>query len=87
MLRPPFAAAFFFALAMLLRAPLLSADGCIGALTAEIREQGEESETTRALSLILASQLAGVLASAAENQETTSAEVHTVSSDAHTAAG
>jgi len=68
-------------------APLLSADGCIGALTAEIREQGEESETTRALSLILASQLAGVLASAAENQETTSAEVHTVSSDAHTAAG
>jgi hypothetical protein len=68
-------------------APLLSADGCIGALTAEIREQGEESETTRALSLILASQLAGVLASAAENQETTSAEVHTVSSEAHTAAG
>lgn len=58
-------------------APLLSADGCIGALTAEIRDQGEESETTRALSLILASQLAGVLASAAENPATTSSEART----------
>jgi|KBSMisStaDraftv2_1062788.scaffolds.fasta_scaffold115099_2 GAF domain len=58
-------------------APLLSADGCIGALTAEIRDQGEESETTRALSLILASQLAGVLASAADNQATTSSESRT----------
>jgi hypothetical protein len=58
-------------------APLLSADGCIGALTAEIRDQGEESEMTRALSLILASQLAGVLASAAENPATTSSEAHT----------
>ena len=40
----------------------MAADGCIGALTAEIRDRGEESETTRAVSLILASQLAGVLA-------------------------
>jgi len=58
-------------------APLLSADGCIGALTAEIRDQGEYSETTRALSLILASQLAGVLASAAENPAATSPEART----------
>ena len=47
-------------------APLLTADGCIGALTAEIRD-GEETRTqTRALAVILASQLAGVLAAAAE---------------------
>jgi len=55
-------------------APMLSADGCIGALTAEMRDQGEESETTRALSLILASQLAGVLASAAEDPASASPE-------------
>ncbi len=47
-------------------APLLGMDGCIGALTAEIRDRGEELDTTRALSLILAAQLAGVLASAAD---------------------
>lgn len=46
-------------------APLLVADGCIGALTAEIRDRGEESATTRALARILAAQLAGVLATAA----------------------
>jgi len=58
-------------------APLMSADGCIGALTAEIRDQAESSEMTRALSLILASQLAGVLASAAENPTTASSETRT----------
>ncbi len=47
-------------------APLLVADGCIGALTAEIRDRGEESATTRALARILAAQLAGVLAAAAD---------------------
>jgi hypothetical protein len=47
-------------------APLLAIDGCIGALTAEIRDRGEESDTTRALSSILAAQLAGVLAAAAD---------------------
>jgi hypothetical protein len=46
-------------------APLLSADGCIGALTAEVGEQGEASERVRAVAVILASQLAGVLAAAA----------------------
>ena len=48
-------------------APLLVADGCIGALTAEIRDRGEESATTRALARILAAQLAGVLATAADS--------------------
>ncbi len=48
-------------------APLLVADGCIGALTAEIRDRGEESATTRALAQILAAQLAGVLATAADS--------------------
>ena len=47
-------------------APLLVADGCIGALTAEIRDRAEESATTRALAQILAAQLAGVLAAAAD---------------------
>jgi hypothetical protein len=47
-------------------APLLAGTGCIGALTAEIRDRGESSEPTHALARILASQLAGVLATAAE---------------------
>jgi hypothetical protein len=46
-------------------APLLSNDGCIGAFTAELRHGGEQTDTTRALAQILASQLAGVLATAA----------------------
>jgi len=47
-------------------APLLSTDGCIGALAAEIRERGDESaEETRALAMIVASQLASVLSAAA----------------------
>jgi hypothetical protein len=46
-------------------APLLSIDGCIGALTAEVRDGSEQAETTRALSQIFAAQLAGVLAAAA----------------------
>jgi hypothetical protein len=58
-------------------APLLGADGCIGALTAEIRERGEELESTRALALILAAQLAGVLASAADAASATDADVRT----------
>lgn len=42
-------------------APLLSADGCIGALTAEIRDGSEQSEEVQSLALIFAAQLAGVL--------------------------
>jgi hypothetical protein len=48
-------------------APLVSADGCIGALAAEIRKGGESSTHVQSLATIFASQLAGVLsASAAE---------------------
>ena len=42
-------------------APLLSADGCIGALSAEIRGGGESSESVQALPAIFAAQLSGVL--------------------------
>ncbi len=51
-------------------APLISADGCIGALTAEIRDNGEVSETVHAVAAIFASQLAGVLASSAQVSST-----------------
>ena len=40
-------------------APLLAADGCIGALTAEVRDGGEQSEQVQALASIFAAQLAG----------------------------
>jgi hypothetical protein len=43
-------------------APLLSPDGCIGALTAEIRSGGETSDSAQALAAIFAAQLVGVLA-------------------------
>jgi hypothetical protein len=54
-------------------APLLSADGCIGALSAEIRGGGESSESVQALAAIFAAQLASVLNTtpAAENERTT----------------
>lgn len=54
-------------------APLLSADGCIGALSAEIRGGGESSESVQALAAIFAAQLASVLGTtpAAEPQRTT----------------
>jgi hypothetical protein len=43
-------------------APLLSADGCIGALTAEIRNGHETSSHVQSLASIFAAQLAGALA-------------------------
>jgi hypothetical protein len=43
-------------------APILSAEGCIGALSAEIRGSGETSELIQAFAAIFASHLAGVLA-------------------------
>jgi len=46
-------------------APLLSADGCIGALTAEVKDGGEKSEQVQALASIFAAQLAGILAASA----------------------
>lgn len=47
-------------------APLVTPDGCIGAVTAEIRDGGEQSDTTAALATILAAQLAGLLSSATD---------------------
>jgi hypothetical protein len=53
-------------------APLLSPEGCVGALSAEIRGGGESSESVQALAAIFAAQLAGVLHStpAAHEQRT-----------------
>jgi CHASE3 domain sensor protein len=45
-------------------APILTADGCIGALSAEIRSGGETSQSVQALAAIFAAQLAGVLPAA-----------------------
>ena len=45
-------------------APILSADGCIGALSAEIRGGSETSEVVQSIAAIFASHLAGVLAAA-----------------------
>jgi hypothetical protein len=45
-------------------APILAADGCIGALSAEIRSGGETSESVQALAAIFAAQLANVLSTA-----------------------
>jgi hypothetical protein len=51
-------------------APLLAADGCIGALSVETRDGGETSDDIQAIVGIFAAQLAGVLAvSAAEMAE------------------
>ena len=43
-------------------APLLTPDGCIGALSAEINGRGETSDTTQSLAVLFAAQLATVLA-------------------------
>lgn len=43
-------------------APLLTPDGCIGALSAEIKGRGETSDTTQALVVLFAAQLSSVLA-------------------------
>jgi hypothetical protein len=43
-------------------APILSADGCVGALSAEIRSGGETSQSVQSLASIFAAQLAGILA-------------------------
>lgn len=58
-------------------APLLSADACIGALTAEIRDGGERTASTRAVAQIVAAQLASVLAAAAESAAEAAPETHT----------
>lgn len=50
--------------------PIISAEGCIGALTAEIRDNREISETVHAVATIFASQLSGVLATSAQETST-----------------
>ena len=57
-------------------APILTADGCVGALSAEIKNGGEASETVQGLATILAAQLANVVSAPAE---TTAAETKTAS--------
>jgi len=47
-------------------APVLSSDGCVGVLSAEIRGGGETSESVQALAAIFAAQLANVLHSTPE---------------------
>ena len=42
-------------------APILTPDGCVGALSAEIRHGAETSEAVQALAEIFAANLAGVL--------------------------
>ncbi len=51
-------------------APLLSTDGCIGALTAEIRNGGEASAAVQSMAAIVAAQLASVLLPAASAAST-----------------
>lgn len=59
-----------------LAAPMLTADGCIGALTAEINNGGEASDSVQAIASIVAAQLAGLLsASVATQQEDEPARV------------
>jgi hypothetical protein len=43
-------------------APILAADGCIGALSAEIKDGGEGSEAVQAVATMVAAHLAGLLA-------------------------
>jgi hypothetical protein len=50
-------------------APVLSAEGCIGVLAAEVRDGAEASDTTQALAAILAAQFAGVVAAAPHYDE------------------
>ena len=51
-------------------APILAPDGCIGALSAEIRHGGEGSETIQAMASIFAAHLAGVFAATATEPRT-----------------
>jgi glycosyltransferase A (GT-A) superfamily protein (DUF2064 family) len=50
-------------------APLLGPDGCIGALSAEIRHGAETSEMTQAFATIFAAQLAAVVGQAPAETE------------------
>jgi hypothetical protein len=52
-------------------APILTADGCIGALSAEIDAGAEGSDAVQTLTTIVAAHLAGVLAGAGSAAEST----------------
>ncbi len=54
-------------------APIMSANGCVGALSAEIRHGAETSETTQALATLFAAHLATVVAQAPAEVETAKA--------------
>ncbi len=60
-------------------APIMAAEGCIGAFTAEIRDNGEVSETVHAMAAIFASQLSGVLASSVSQPTSTATPSHAAS--------
>jgi len=51
-------------------APLLATDGCIGALSVEVQDGGEESDSVQALAAIFAAQLAPIMAGSAVPAET-----------------
>jgi hypothetical protein len=55
-------------------APILSSDGCIGALSAEIRHGAETSETTHALATMFAAHLSTVVAQTPEADQQAAAQ-------------
>jgi hypothetical protein len=59
-------------------APVLSAGGCVGVISAEIRGGGETSDSVQALAAIFAAQLAGVLHSTPEAHEQRATGTHDV---------
>jgi len=59
-------------------APILTADGCIGALSAEIKSGGEGAQTVQSLAMIFAAQLANVI-SAAPAETVAAAQTKTAS--------
>jgi hypothetical protein len=50
-------------------APIISAEGCVGALSAEIKSGGETSETVQALAAMFAAQLANIISTAPASAE------------------
>jgi hypothetical protein len=59
-------------------APLLSPNGCVGVISAEIRGGGETSESVQALAAIFAAQLAAVLHTTPESREQRATGTHDI---------
>jgi hypothetical protein len=59
-------------------APILAAEGCIGALSAEINNGGEGSEAIQSVAAIVAAQLASILAATSTEAGTESPEMRSV---------